>query len=106
MLDAPPALSRSLEKEQVTRMLLELAFWSFFWSLFTTLSTTALVLGVLHALSTEKQKRLKTVEKPVHKRRECLVCGAHEWFPLDEIERPAPRSIDLREDPEEPGRPQ
>lgn len=83
-------------------MLLELALWSFFWSLFTTLSTTALVLGVLHALSTEKQKRLKTVDKPVHKRQECLVCGAHQWFPLDEIPAPNKRSIDLREAPEEP----
>jgi len=87
-------------------MLLELACWCFFWSLFTTLSTTALVLGVLHALSTEKKKRLRTVEKPVHNRWECSVCGAHAWIPVDEQKGSITRSIDLREGPERPLRDQ
>lgn len=82
-------------------VLLELACWSFFWSLFTTLSTTALVLGVLRALSTEKQKRLKTVEKPVHNRRECRICGAHEWWPLYGEETPATRPLRTYDPPDE-----
>ena len=60
-------------------MLLELAVVLFVQSIFIVLSTTAAIFGVSHALSTEKQKALKTVDKPVEKPRrlECVVCGAH-----------------------------
>lgn len=52
------------------------------WSL-AALSTTALWIGVLPLLSTEKATAPQTVEKPVDSHRlECLTCGSHLFAPV------------------------
>jgi hypothetical protein len=73
-------------------VLLELFGLLFFTYIASVLSSTAVFLGVVKVLSTEKQKRSITVEKPGEKpRRECLVCGAHEWLELPRKEQPKGR---------------
>jgi hypothetical protein len=64
-------------------MLLELFGLLFFTYASAVVSSILAFLGVLRALSTGKLKSAITVEKPGDKpRRECLVCGAHEWLEL------------------------
>lgn len=67
-------------------MLLEFALWSFAWSAFTTLSTSAVILGVLWGISTEKKKLRQRVDKPVDKHHwtTCPVCST-DFYP-DELQ--------------------
>lgn len=63
------------------------------WSI-AALSITALVLGVLPLLSTEKATAPKTGEKPVDTGRlQCLTCGSHLFAPV---------LIDLTRDMQDP----
>lgn len=58
------------------------------WSI-AVLSITALCIGVLPLLSTEKAKAPRTGEKPVHRTRlACMTCGSHLYGPVYEGDSP------------------